>query len=93
MRQTNQGQAARATMPSSPASTQTPSLLKGAIYGMAAGMALALAIVGDLLPAAWAAGFPAGPLAFQGFLTAAGALMGALIAGVVARREGAPDRR
>ena len=61
---------------------QTPPLplmlLIGSIYGMAAGLTLALLTVAGLLPAAWATAGE--PLAFQAFLTSVGALAGALLA-------------
>ena len=62
-------------------------LLIGAIYGLASGLALALAIVGGLLPESLAAGFNGGPLAFQAFLSSVGGLVGALATLVVTRRR------
>lgn len=80
----------RETTTSRVAARPTPSLpitlLVGSIYGMAGGLALALAIVGGLLPEAWAAGFAPGPLAFQGLLTGLGALLGMILAWVEAQR-------
>ncbi len=80
----------RETTTSRVAARPTPSLpftlLVGSIYGMAAGLTLALAIVGGLLPEAWAAGFEPGPLAFQGLLAGIGALLGIVLAWVKAQR-------
>ena len=61
-------------------------LLVGSIYGMAGGLALALAIVGGLLPEAWAAGFEAGPLSFQGLLAGLGALVGIVLSWLKVQR-------
>lgn len=73
----------RETTTSRVAVRPTPSLpitlLVGSIYGMAGGLALALSIVGGLLPEAWAAGFELGPLAFQGLLAGIGALLGIVV--------------
>lgn len=74
-RETTQVRAATRTN-QSPGTT----LLVGTLYGFMAGMALALAIAGGLLPVNWAADYSAGPLAFQGLLSAAGALAGAVVA-------------
>lgn len=80
----------RETTTSRVAVRPTPSLpitlLVGSIYGMAGGLALALAIVGGLLPEAWAAGFEPGPLAFQGLLAGLGALFGIVLAWLKAQR-------
>ncbi len=62
-------------------------LLVATIYGMTAGMALALAVGAGLLPVNWGAAFPGAPLALQAFLTSAGALVGALIAVTAAWRH------
>ena len=80
----------RETTTSRVAVRPTPSLpitlLVGSIYGMAGGLALALAIVGGLLPEAWAAGFEPGPLALQGLLAGLGALFGIVLAWLKAQR-------
>jgi len=62
-------------------------LLVATIYGMAVGMAVALAAVAGLLPVNWATVFPGAPLAFQAFATSAGALVGALLAVTAAWRH------
>ena len=80
----------RETTTSRVAARPTPSLpitlLVGSIYGMAGGLALALAIVGGLLPEAWAAGLAPGPLAFQGLLAGLGALVGIVLSWLKVQR-------
>jgi hypothetical protein len=63
-----------------PTPSRPVALLIGAIYGMAAGLTLALFLLSGLLPDAWALSFPGGPLAFQGFLTTVGAILGTVAA-------------
>lgn len=62
-----------------PAPSRSMSLLFSALYGMAGGMALALIALSGLLPVSLPAQWAAMPLAVQGTLTAAGALLGALV--------------
>jgi hypothetical protein len=54
-------------------------VLFGALYGMAGGLALALIVLSGLLPEPLVGEWAAMPLAFQGWLTTAGALAGALV--------------
>ena len=68
-----------------PTSSRPMALLIGSLYGMGAGMTLALLLLSGLLPASWTADFAAMPLAFQAALTTTGALLGALI--TVIRKE------
>ena len=62
-----------------PAPSRSMALLFGALYGMAGGLALALVALSGLLPASLPAEWTIMPLAFQGWLTALGALAGALV--------------
>ncbi len=62
-----------------PAPSRSLSLLFGALYGMAGGLTLALIALSGLLPQSLVGEWAAMPLAFQGWLTAAGALVGALL--------------
>ena len=68
-----------ATQTTAPQSTK---LLIGALYGMVSGLALALILLSGLVPSHWAEEFAAGPFVFQGMLSAAGALLGGLLATV-----------
>lgn len=69
-----------------PKTLRPMSLLFGALYGMAGGLALALIALSGLLPAALPAAWTTMPLAVHGALTALGAVAGALVS--LAREEG-----
>ncbi len=62
-----------------PTALRPMSLLFGALYGMAGGLALALFALSGLLPASLPAGWATMPLAVHGALTGLGALCGALV--------------
>lgn len=62
-----------------PAPSRSVSLLFGALYGMAGGLALALVVLSGLWPQTLPAEWAAMPLAFHGALTGIGALLGAVV--------------
>ncbi len=55
-------------------------LLMGSVYGLASGLVLALILLSGLVPSSWAEGFAGGPFAFQGLLSAGGAVLGMALA-------------
>lgn len=63
-----------------PTTSQPLTLLMGSVYGLASGLVLALILLSGLVPSSWAEGFAGGPFAFQGLLSAGGAVLGMALA-------------
>ncbi len=70
-----------------PISSHPLTLFMGSVYGLVAGLVLALILLSGLLPTAWAESFAAGPFALQGVLSAGGAVVGGLVAGLRLARK------
>lgn len=60
-----------------PATPSPLAALIGAVYGMGAGLMVALILLSGLPPIEWAESFSAGPIALQGLMTSIGGLLGA----------------
>ncbi len=65
-----------------PTVSQPLTVLMGSLYGLVGGLVLALVLLSGLVPNGWAEGFVAGPFAFQGLLSAGGAVCGAALTGL-----------
>ncbi len=70
-----------------PISSHPLALFMGSVYGLVAGLVLALILLSGLLPTVWAESFAAGPFVFQGLLSISGAVVGVLVAGLRLARK------